>query len=429
MLTKNMAGWMLCSMFFAYLCFTLCSQEARAIEDEALGAEKRLPQASPAETDEEILRNFGKYMMSHAPDSVKNGSNLDKARFLFGAYTEALDKKDVVNNDSMITRALVFLGNLRRFKLESDTWTCGDHTVNLENIFKGGGLPVADMARIEADSEGKVASPNSGHGALVVADGGHLYVFDAWLHAVKEGGLLRNFANGASSQWNGMPIGRWQAEVNSMDYSRFTANNGMSYEKTAADSLRQVLEKNRQAIAQDARKAQQAGAKEAIEIGVWKVKHIEPVPIPAGENNCYPGRSITLEDGVANFSQGYLPCGGAVEKPGKATTTITWEFPKTLKPGTSFKVPFSISTESDSVPLYGGGSVVFYFNGQNAVGTVDHKGRLDDPRIKIPIKKQELEVLSVPNGKQGDKLTMWVNVHGESGSGDVFYQYEMVKGE
>jgi len=154
-----------------------------------------------------------------------------------------------------------------------------------------------------------------------------------------------------------------------------------------------------------------------------------PKPQPAGESNCYPGRKVSLADGVATFTQGYAPCGGAVVVAGNSTSTIHWTFPKTLKPGSGFSVPFWIERQSDPIPLYGGAMAVFYFRGQGDVrGTIELKGRLDDPSFPTKTPTKTLEVSNVPNGKPGDKLTMWVNDSGESGLGDVFYEYEMSNG-
>lgn len=370
--------------------------------------------------DNAIMQEFGKYVIERAPENIKNGSNIDKARFLFGAYTDALANKGVYVNDSYLLRAWNAIAHGDRGR-----WTCADHSQKLAKVFEGAGLPRTQLAYITADSEGKIPPPNNEHGALAFIDGGHFFIFDAWMHAFERGGSVYGFENGYSSKWNGLPVGRWQFEMKKKGYLRFSGNDGASYEPNAIKALQTILAGYK--VKEE--KAEAIRNKQTGEAGVWVYKNMKPVPLPASENNCYPGRKVTLADGTATFSQGYAPCGGAVVVAGKAESTIHWTFPKTLKPGSGFSVPFWIERKSDPIPLYGGAMAVFYFRGQGDVrGTIELKGRLDDPSFpeKTPIKT--LDVPNVPNGKPGDKLTMWVNVSGESGWGDVFYEYEMSSG-
>ncbi len=79
--------------------------------------------------------------------------------------------------------------------------------------------------------------------------------------------------------------------------------------------------------------------------------------------------------------------------------------------------------DSNPVPYHGGGAAYFYFRSQSAVGGVELKGFLDNPNFARSIDR-EIRLDRVPAGRDGDKLTMWMNVSGESGIGDVFYKYE-----
>jgi hypothetical protein len=369
-----------------------------------------------------VLKTFGRQVIERAPDHIKNSSDLDKARYLFAAYTNALANKGINVNDRYLLRVwnLVAHGDGSR-------WSCADHAGKLESVFEGAGLSRVRSVYITADSEWKIPPPNNEHGALAFIYEGHYYVFDAWMHAYERGGGATGFEDGSTSKYNGIPLGRWQHEMMQKGYIRFSGNDGTSYEPTAIKAIQGGLDGFKQHEDKKSKNDKETATPTTNKGGnVWEFKKYTTSDPYLSENACYPGKAIILGESMAKFTQNYVPCGGAVEKPGKAESLITWAFPKTLTPNSMFWVDFKITRSSDPIPLYGEAMVVWYFGGQNNIpGTLELKGRLDNPELKKEETKRMYSPV-VPEGKPGDKLTMWVNVSGESGMGDVFYEYEMV---
>ena len=160
----------------------------------------------------------------------------------------------------------------------------------------------------------------------------------------------------------------------------------------------------------------------------WVLTEVTINKSPISESACYPGKTVELADGSAQFSQGYADCSGEGRVKGgeRANTTIRWQFSQSvqrLQPGTPLIAKVSITRDSDAVPYYGGGSAFFYFGSQSAVGGVELKGFLSDPNLARS-NEREIRLDAVPDGRDGQTLTMWMNVAGESGMGDVFYAYE-----
>lgn len=162
--------------------------------------------------------------------------------------------------------------------------------------------------------------------------------------------------------------------------------------------------------------------------GAWVLTEVTVSKPPISASPCYPGKTMDLSDGFAKFSQGYADCSGEGKVKGgeRANTTIRWRFSQSvqrLQPDTPLVVHISITRESDAVPYYGGGTAYFYFRSQSAVGGLELKGFLGDRNFPRSAER-EIRLDRVPAGRDGEKLTMWMNVGGESGLGDVFYAYE-----
>lgn len=167
---------------------------------------------------------------------------------------------------------------------------------------------------------------------------------------------------------------------------------------------------------------------QALASGAWVLTGVTVSKPPIAESSCYPGKAMDLSDGSATFSQGYADCTGEGKVKGgeRASTTIRWEFSQPvefLQPDKPLVVRVSITRNSDAVPYYGGGSAYFYFRTQSAVGGLELKGFLSDPAFAQSAER-EITLDRVPDAQEGEKLTMWMNVGGESGIGDVFYSYE-----
>lgn len=162
--------------------------------------------------------------------------------------------------------------------------------------------------------------------------------------------------------------------------------------------------------------------------GVWVLKSITYGRPQISANPCYPGRSADLSDGSAVFSQGYADCSGEGRVKGgeRSQTTIRWQFSggtARLSPDAPLVAHVTIARQSSPVPYHGGGAAYFYFRTQSAAGGLELKGFLDNPAL-AKTAERDIRVDRVPRGRDGEKLTMWMNVSGESGIGDVFYNYE-----
>lgn len=162
--------------------------------------------------------------------------------------------------------------------------------------------------------------------------------------------------------------------------------------------------------------------------GAWVLTEVSINQPTISASACYPGRAAALADGSARFEQGYADCTGEGRVKGgeRSSTTITWRFsqaPTRLEPNKPLTVTVEIKRQSDAVPYYGGGAAYFYFRNQSAVGGVELKGFLGNPDFPKEARR-DITLDRVPDGQVGDKLTMWMNVSGESGIGDVFYGYE-----
>lgn len=162
--------------------------------------------------------------------------------------------------------------------------------------------------------------------------------------------------------------------------------------------------------------------------GAWILKSVTYNQPQISANPCHPGRAAALADGSAVFAQGYADCTGEGRVKGgeRAQTTIKWRFSTgsgSLPADAPLVAHVTIERQSSAVPYYGGGTAYFYFRTQSAVGGLELKGFLGDPALAKSATR-DIKLERIPRGREGDKLTMWMNVAGESGMGDVFYNYE-----
>ena len=172
-------------------------------------------------------QEIGQLILSKIPPEVKFNSDLDKARFAYTIYTNALVKEDIPVNDEYLDRVkhLVF-GSIRKIVGglapslsldDANRWTCSYHANILDGIFDGMGIKNSFM--IETDKvQGTIPDMNSNHGAVAIAVGDQVYLFDPWMMAVKNGGT---YAGGETSGWNGMESAEWERRMKKEGYSKF----------------------------------------------------------------------------------------------------------------------------------------------------------------------------------------------------------------
>jgi hypothetical protein len=194
--------------------------------------------SEPQKTNGEIMKEFGTQLMQNAPQEIRSGTNLQKAKYAFTEYSNRLAAANTPVNANYAQRALQLFTNAAPTR-----WTCGDHTQNLEGLFEGAGIKPQDMIQLEADSDSWLPSANSNHGALVIRDNnGKAYVFDAWGMAVSNLNAAGNpvFGNAGSSlysgaqnsEWNGMSIEDWGNTMNEGGYVRYSADGESSWDQT-----------------------------------------------------------------------------------------------------------------------------------------------------------------------------------------------------
>lgn len=171
-----------------------------------------------------------------------------------------------------------------------------------------------------------------------------------------------------------------------------------------------------------------AGPARAQDAGAWVLQSVTYNKPQISASPCYPGRSADLADGSAIFTQGYADCTGERRVKGgeRSQTTIKWRFStgtQRLQPDAPLVAHVTIARQSSAVPYHGGGSAYFYFRTQSALGGLELKGFLNNPALPTNAER-DIRLERVPRGRDGEKMTMWMNVSGESGIGDVFYSYE-----
>jgi hypothetical protein len=194
-----------------------------------------LPRPSaPQASNQQIMKDYGTGLLKDHPE-VQSMSNLEKGKFAFTKYCEALAAAGAPVNANAWNRLQNFAGNSERGR-----WTCSDHTLNLQSLFEGIGIDSKDTLNIMADSNSWLPTPNSNHGALVLFDDdGKPYVFDAWKLAVQNGGTYSGTFKPADSMWNGMDAGQWSIEMRTYpnSYTRFTCDTGVTWDTYAADAI------------------------------------------------------------------------------------------------------------------------------------------------------------------------------------------------
>ncbi len=166
---------------------------------------------------------FGERVIQVAPDVVKRGSQLEKARYITHMVANRLAAEGIPPNADFMGRVrAVWQAGARRIGRGS----CGDMAGVLEASFRGAGI-TADLRGIEASPKGIGAynrlDVNRNHGALALVEGGVTYLFDPWQYG--KGG--DSFAGmGLRDRWNGMPFDTWQAEMKRQGYGVFTLEDG-----------------------------------------------------------------------------------------------------------------------------------------------------------------------------------------------------------
>ena len=179
-----------------------------------------LPQAMPPGGPDDWASNpsqwrqVGVAMMAKAPAYVRSGSDYDKLRYLYLQYCDLLSKNNIPLNGTLGTRATVSLTK----------WTCGNHTLNLENLFNGSGVATLQLAMLRGAPDSWISyilkGVNCDHGAVAAAVDGVMFVFDPWLPAYLS---KRSYTNAMQADYGGIPYPLWEMVMRSHGYNSFQA--------------------------------------------------------------------------------------------------------------------------------------------------------------------------------------------------------------
>ena len=175
------------------------------------------------QAEDTAWKAFGERVILAAPASIRNGTDLDKARFVSHMVANRLAAEGVRPNASYTGRlqAAWVYGAQR-----ADKGSCGDIATLLDEAFKGAGLK-CDRRGIVGEVGGagqyNVTNVNRDHGALALVSGGKVYLFDPWQYARSAGTYA---GMGQGDRWNGMDLDTWSAEMKRQGYARISLTDG-----------------------------------------------------------------------------------------------------------------------------------------------------------------------------------------------------------
>jgi len=174
------------------------------------------PNLAPIET-EKGWADFGAHVLSKAPDSVKNGSKLDQAKYIAAMVGEQLTEQGVMPNYSIETRFTTGL---------SSSGTCGHTSLAIEKALKGAGFTHTSTVYGQKDwTAGSIVDVNFVHTTTATVIDGTVYTFDIWKYAKdNSSGPSKNFKDFIYSQYNGMPVEGWGKWTASEGYTKYGAH-------------------------------------------------------------------------------------------------------------------------------------------------------------------------------------------------------------
>lgn len=159
---------------------------------------------------------FGERIMLAAPESVKKGHDLEKARWIASQIAKKMAAENIPPNVSYTSRieGAVDYGWQNR-----DRGSCGWVADVLRQAFKGAGLKYVPQDIMGTKS---LLSPstytdivNSNHGAIAVVDNGKVYLFDIWQYGRSENSFAGFEMN---DRWNAVSYEDWVEEMKKQGY-------------------------------------------------------------------------------------------------------------------------------------------------------------------------------------------------------------------
>jgi hypothetical protein len=190
------------------------------------------------------LKEHGRVIVAKAPEDVRNGSPLEKAKYVFNEYCKYLNQQGCGFNRNLLNQAEYnSMGNIYMCQ-------CGWHNDRLKELMVSMGIKPEDMSGVVADANSSLPvfiSPNQEHGALAVRDkDGKVYIFDVWELAndnviVSTGLNDYPYADPEISKWNGLEADLWQTEMLNRNYVRF--NDPQMLEANYTKDLKRVIDR------------------------------------------------------------------------------------------------------------------------------------------------------------------------------------------
>lgn len=184
---------------------------------------------------EQAWKAFGERVMLSAPASVRNGSDLDKARYVTHMVANRMAAQGIPPNATFGGRLrAVWSSGVRH----ADRGSCGHVAEILEGAFRGAGIK-SDLRGIVAEPKGvgryNVADVNRDHGALAMVSGGKVFLFDPWQYGRTRGSYA---GMGPLDAWNGMELDTWTSTMRKQGYSTFSLVDGGAIETWRAQETR-----------------------------------------------------------------------------------------------------------------------------------------------------------------------------------------------
>ena len=213
---------------------------------------------------------FGEAAILGAPAEIRQGTELQKARYLTYCFAQELAAKNVEPNNTFGGRfAALFKYGAKR----SDRGACMDIEDSMIEVLRGAGFrhtaPVGVVGFKGGLADYNLTDVNRTHVGLGVVCDGQIYVFDPWQY-----GLAHKAFAGMSQQdpWNGMTLDAWLAAMRTQGYTTFKVDSDPPEVLDAArrtrwvdaDNLRKEQDR-RMARAQQEQKAAKASVKPTLQ--------------------------------------------------------------------------------------------------------------------------------------------------------------------
>jgi len=181
---------------------------------------------------------YGKYLMKNAPDDIKNGTNIEKAKYIMLKVGEKAADHGITPNTHLGGR----VSRSGPGGEPKDRGACGDMTNTMEDALKGAGI--TGVEQVVGNKTGlrsyNVFDVNRDHGTVGVFNKkGEICMFDLWQHGVDTG----SFRNSKNSKWNCMDGQKWGKEMEKQNYGTFNRMSNPDQKFTGSDAVFTQVEK------------------------------------------------------------------------------------------------------------------------------------------------------------------------------------------